>query len=160
MDTKSIESYTYKHTLYYSLQLINEHQIHKIYKIIYQYCTNIESYDFIYPLHITVLYTGLKKNNRSIELEPYVHHVYYIYIDKIAISKDYITLSVSNIVDKKKNTLPYYGNKRKHITFAISKNKKQLKAANSTNAFQNGHIIYLSNEIKCITKLYKISIHK
>ena len=66
--------------------------------------------------HITVLYTGCKKNDKSDKLNGYIGNQYELKIEKIGINEQFICIGV-DIGDD----IPYYGNSVKHITFGINK---------------------------------------
>jgi hypothetical protein len=65
--------------------------------------------------HITVLYTGGKKDDRSENLNKYIDNQYQVKINKIGINEQFICIGV-DIGDD----IPYYGNPVKHITFGLN----------------------------------------
>jgi hypothetical protein len=66
--------------------------------------------------HITVLYTGCKKDDRTDKLNGYIDNKYQVKIVKIGITDQFICIGV-DIGDD----IPYYGNPVKHITFGLNK---------------------------------------
>jgi len=100
--------------------------------------------DNIYKLndefHITVLFTGGKKDDREKDLNEHLGKTFEISINKIGISNKYISLGVS--FDSK---LPYYGNEVKHITFGLNKFIKGVKVfpKDSYTALQEDKVITL-----------------
>ena len=97
--------------------------------------------------HITLFYNGGKtlsipdsitgKTNfdKSEEIEKILNSNIQITMEKITISKEFITIRVKSIGDI--GDIPYYGNPIMHITIGLSKTSgKKLQPANSPKAFE------------------------
>jgi hypothetical protein len=77
---------------------------------------NTSKYKVNDEFHITVLYTGCKKDDRSEILNKYINNQYELKIEKIGINEQFICIGVNFSDD-----IPYYGNLVKHITFGLNK---------------------------------------
>lgn len=136
-----------KKILYYSLKIdedLSKLPLFKTDNIVEHF--NEEKFNFNKEFHITVLYTGGKSNENSLILDDLLDKTYNIHVDRIAISKNYVTFGVC-LIQNENNLLdiPYFGNEIKHITLAITKDKdakgKNYKPVNSPSAFSEGHVI-------------------
>ena len=88
--------------------------------------------------HITMLYTGKKLHQNSLEFDEFLGKEAIVEVHSYAISDNFIVLGVSKIYSNDNNNkveLPYYGNPIKHITYAV---KKGCKPVNSPSAFTEG----------------------
>jgi hypothetical protein len=97
---------------------------------------NLSNFNIQTEFHITILYTGCKKDERILQLTELFNNSFSIEIDRIAISDKFIVLGINgnNI------PFPYFGNKTIHITVGSEKGKK-LRPADSPTAFSEGVIL-------------------
>ena len=94
------------------------------------------SYQVNDAFHITVLYTGGKKDERAEKLQYFIGKQFNVRIERIAMNQHYICIGVS--ID---GELPYYGNEVKHITFGLNKfdSKKKVLPKDSFLALTSEH---------------------
>jgi hypothetical protein len=96
--------------------------------------------------HITMLYTGGKKDEKADQLIPHLDKEVEVSITRIGINDKFICLGVT--MD---NSIPYHGNKVMHITVAMNRALK-VQAKDSYTALleggDNGEIIVLDDSIK------------
>lgn len=92
--------------------------------------------------HITMLYTGGKKDERADQIIPYLDQEVEVSIDRIGINEKFICLGVT--MD---DSTPYHGNKVMHITVAMNRVLK-VQAKDSYTALAEGEIIVLDQPIK------------
>lgn len=97
--------------------------------------------------HITTLYTGGKINDKCNEMESQLGKEMTISLNKIAISKQFITIGTGDIN-------PYYGNEIKHITIGLSKSEKKIYPKDSPTAFSNGIVYDIDLKIKGIANKF------
>lgn len=107
--------------------------------VIYNECIYLLNNDF----HITLLYVGGRKESKPdenkktnfdkcIELENFLHSNVQITLEKISISKKFITIRVLSCGD-----IPYFGNPIMHITIGLKISEEKLKPADSPSAFDD-----------------------
>lgn len=72
--------------------------------------------------HITVLFTGGKKDDREEKLEESLGKKFNVTIERIGVNANFIALGV-NVA----NDMPYYGNDVKHITVGLNKTDPKKK---------------------------------
>jgi hypothetical protein len=102
--------------------------------------------------HITTLFTGGKKHEKSEEMEAHLGKELQISLQKIAVSNDFITIGLGDF------TSPYYGNDFKHMTIGLAKSDKKIFPKDSPNAFSNGKVYDVNVTITGLTsKFVKIA---
>ena len=78
--------------------------------------TQSSSFQVNDAFHITVLYTGGKVDDRTSSLNKLIGKPFNVEIERIGMNQHYICIGVK--IDE---SLPYYGNDIKHITFGLNK---------------------------------------
>ena len=145
----SDENEEYKSTIYYSLN-INSNSA--VLEVLQKYGVNTDNFDLNDHFHITVLFTGGNFSENSKLLDSLLGKAFNVDVDRIAVSRHYITFGVNWIKSAENwKDIPYFGNEIKHITIAITKDTdkkgKKFRPVNSPSAFTEGECINTEEEL-------------
>lgn len=147
--TPSTENEEYKSTIYYSLNINSNIAV---LEVLQKYGVNTNNFDLNDHFHITVLFTGGKIHENSKDLDALLGKAFNVNVDRMAVSRNYITFGVNWIKSAENwKDIPYFGNEIKHITIGITKDTdkkgKKLRPVFSPSAFTEGECINIEEEL-------------